>query len=1033
MTVGENTSSELLLLNSNKRLNFLLDKYLKSNFNYMPLNAYLKYIENKSIKPFESIASIQTNDNHRLKSKKTANHLAADSSSPNLISSLNIIKNKKIHPNDNDDNDLILVHKLYKIVITIDYSQQLSNLTLIRKALEKIFSKLENEYDGFIDLVSSSIEPEIDLTVLLSNPLYKPEHYLSNLDATMSGASFIILVYSKRFTKSNAHSVFDEILNQINESKSEMQKSPLSNSLKTENIKSAEQRQQQISQTSKKILSSSSFDHLIHFVFKLFNNFTVDTYEFINIPMRHHIHITDGIFYTNDLLRVLDRISKSSITFSYICTGNNNNQLGSNVFSSFGYLSDHFLMKQISEISNGFYATIDDNLEYQTIVPQSLFYLCKIKMDFENSVSQVNKNDEIKLLQKYEINSNNNNNNNNNNSSNGAPSLFQLIRFRSMEGFFLESIQKPANNDNNNNNNKPRFVLTFKKYFTQTIYFVYKLSLLLNNNNQQNTSTNNKRISVEIFVSSNFSNVKYIKSQTIRDQMVLFFQQINKLDQDRTFKIGNLILRDPPEILIKFKEPLFKLTHSNSYNTNTNNYINVNNNNNNSNSMSSAAAVQFALSEKFMMQNMHYTLNLCLKMQSEFINFANAWFNLSFFRYEKNYLNKFFYTFYLKLILDYDQPLPSINSNIFDIYNTTTNSSSYMHNSGIDGGGGAGHYHRHNNPHHHHSSSSLIFKCQNSMNKLYAMIIEWCDIVLVENSVYLKFLTVNTKQQQSSNDLAKNQSTENNNNKNFTIDISELTMNEIIKNDNPSSDYGIEQEEREEETTNKNQKQQFQSSASSYKQNNGHNSFLIIRIDSNYVPYVSIQFLFHSNSPYLECIRLLNSFEDKIRQLNHKSYSTSSSSSSSNATSSSTNVGSLANTMFKASMSLPYAKSNLDQTHKNVDVDENNISFTNNNNNNTNSTNMSSSTLSNSNSPSTKTLATTTTTTTTNSNNNANLSDNNNECCHLLKKNELFEMVKNWIFPHNKYESSEGIFNRGNSFYQKKTSTFIYEICFKIW
>lgn len=38
-----------------------------------------------------------------------------------------------------------------------------------------------------------------------------------------------------------------------------------------------------------------------------------------------------------------------------------------------------------------------------------------------------------------------------------------------------------------------------------------------------------------------------------------------------------------------------------------------------------------------------------------------------------------------------------------------------------------------------------VFSCANSLNKLRAMLTEWCDVVLVENCVYLKFLSSSAK------------------------------------------------------------------------------------------------------------------------------------------------------------------------------------------------------------------------------------------------------------------------------------------------
>ena len=37
-------------------------------------------------------------------------------------------------------------------------------------------------------------------------------------------------------------------------------------------------------------------------------------------------------------------------------------------------------------------------------------------------------------------------------------------------------------------------------------------------------------------------------------------------------------------------------------------------------------------------------------------------------------------------------------------------------------------------------NNSSLFQCRNSFNRLCIMLIEWCDLVLVENCVFLKYL-----------------------------------------------------------------------------------------------------------------------------------------------------------------------------------------------------------------------------------------------------------------------------------------------------
>jgi hypothetical protein len=142
------------------------------------------------------------------------------------------------------------------------------------------------------------------------------------------------------------------------------------------------------------------------------------------------------------------------------------------------------------------------------------------------------------------------------------------------------------------------------------------------------------------------------------------------------------------------------------------------------------------------------------------------------------------------VILDHDRPLPDINSVVFDLKSAAmlaqlemlgqqnfiqgeTNgstmgsssfgnriSSDYFAQSNLNintNTSSMGHQHYNqetgsnfsNNPTiiniNHNTIQNNIFQCLNSLNKLRAMLTEWCDIMLVENCVYLKFLSSSSK------------------------------------------------------------------------------------------------------------------------------------------------------------------------------------------------------------------------------------------------------------------------------------------------
>ena len=107
------------------------------------------------------------------------------------------------------------------------------------------------------------------------------------------------------------------------------------------------------------------------------------------LSFAHHIYITDGLLFAKDMIKCLEKISTSSIVFSFISYGNNEMCTSSNISSGFGYVADHYLMKFLATATHGFYAIIDDNLDYTYINSNNLLYypnLC-LKNDTSNVVS----------------------------------------------------------------------------------------------------------------------------------------------------------------------------------------------------------------------------------------------------------------------------------------------------------------------------------------------------------------------------------------------------------------------------------------------------------------------------------------------------------------------------------------------------------------------------------------------------------------------------------------------------------------------
>jgi len=122
-----------------------------------------------------------------------------------------------------------------------------------------------------------------------------------------------------------------------------------------------------------------SLEQLITNICRVFSFFSVNEFSAnVSAPsalaVSHHIYITDGILYAADMIKCLEKISTSSIVFSFICSGDRNYHSTTNISSGFGYVSDHYLMKFLASVTNGFYSIIDENLNMSFISCRDLLY-----------------------------------------------------------------------------------------------------------------------------------------------------------------------------------------------------------------------------------------------------------------------------------------------------------------------------------------------------------------------------------------------------------------------------------------------------------------------------------------------------------------------------------------------------------------------------------------------------------------------------------------------------------------------------------
>ena len=483
------------------------------------------------------------------------------------------------------------------------------------------------------------------------------------------------------------------------------------------------------------------------------------------------------------------------------------------------------------------------------------------------SKQEVQMDTEFKCIQKYET-------------SNHA--LHQICKFRSQEGFYLTNITKePVRKEDEAYTYKKDmcgvYLITFhfKRFFTQTTSIFYKLSYYLSDLGDMSDTDNpgdslkttekpNETLMCEIWMSWTFLHLKSkYQNLVLIEQLRQSLNQIKKIDLDGTFELTAFML-NPPEIL-KLKEPLFKFILANNEQQGNGSSLQLNTHVHDTTEYNCPANV-------FNIQNLNFELNIrsSKEMENEFFEFANVWMNLAFFKYSQNTLKKYFGMHTIKLIMDHDRPMPDNYAVLFDLkttfqlmtydlmksavnsQNTFLNSMAnqdynlYQESMLANCYGMGGH-----NPNHHNINN--IFQCQNALNKLCVMLIDWCDIVLVENCVFLKFV-------EASVSVEASKSVYFNNDKKGAVELDPIVneaTNEAIKTEQgkkghskqPSEDLNV------------------------HKTASQGSSFVLIKIETQHVPFVSLQFLFHASISYWDRMLIVQRFKEKLCALNLKNIS----------------------------------------------------------------------------------------------------------------------------------------------------------------
>jgi len=460
-----NLTSDLLNeYNEKDGLFSLFDKYIKANNNYLPLKAYLKYLENENcLKAFRAICDDQllSEENNDEKSPNSTQQFQTSfaailNKNENSLASLAILNNinkpiilttttsekSLIEPHNNkinnkDKDNVVLAQKYYKLIVSIDYSPQTTSLRFIEKSLQELFEKLGKELDEFGMKCPSFIdnEPRIYLTVLLWNNFFLSTS-LSQTNVTYKideqQPPFIILCHSKLLHRFNLSQMASFLFYKVNESKTtilNMYKSSEKEAHYTSQKQQQQQQQQQHTSTTNVTSFQSPFEYILSTVVKMFHYFDLNNdHSLLNAASRlkssavspaaavaristtsalvssHHIHITDGLLYANDMIKFLERVSTSAITFSYIYSGSSNLLSGSNISCGYGHLPDHYFMKFLTQITNGFYAVVDDNLACTFIIKKTIIEYFQLNDDNDDLKKEDEEHESTESRDQFETN-----------------------------------------------------------------------------------------------------------------------------------------------------------------------------------------------------------------------------------------------------------------------------------------------------------------------------------------------------------------------------------------------------------------------------------------------------------------------------------------------------------------------------------------------------------------------------------------------------------------------------------------------------
>lgn len=87
----------------------------------------------------------------------------------------------------------------------------------------------------------------------------------------------------------------------------------------------------------------SPFEEFLRIITRIFEYFCInEVTSSVSAPTSlacaHHVHITDGLVNTSDVVKCIDKLSRTAITYSFVYSGCDNTITGSNISSSFGHL-----------------------------------------------------------------------------------------------------------------------------------------------------------------------------------------------------------------------------------------------------------------------------------------------------------------------------------------------------------------------------------------------------------------------------------------------------------------------------------------------------------------------------------------------------------------------------------------------------------------------------------------------------------------------------------------------------------------------